>query len=175
MLVATLSVSWYFNLHHTKFQAPPAQSLGVFTGVVVIVSVGSLVVTIQAKVRFIFPPSFRLLLITKTHRSSSEAACRSPALLFPHTPHFDHSPSSFFQALCVLGYCVAPLDIAALIACFVRKLWIRAPIALLAWAWCCWGEPVSLLFGNAHSTYIIFMQRLLIFLMEQKSSSNAYY
>ena len=31
-------------------QAPPAQSLGVFTGVVVIVSVGSLVVTVQAKV-----------------------------------------------------------------------------------------------------------------------------
>ena len=35
---------------------------------------------------------------------------------------------------------MAPLDIAALVACFVRKLWIRAPVALLAWAWCCWGE-----------------------------------
>ncbi|KIJ51090.1 hypothetical protein M422DRAFT_59071 [Sphaerobolus stellatus SS14] len=81
--------------------APPDQSLGVFTGVVVIISVGSLVVTVQAK------------------------------LLGGRV--------SFFQALCVLGYCVAPLDVAALVACFVRKLWIRAPLAILAWAWCCWA------------------------------------
>jgi hypothetical protein len=47
---------------------------------------------------------------------------------------------SFFQGLCVLGYCVAPLNIAALIACFVRIIWIRAPIALGGWAWCIWGE-----------------------------------
>ena len=46
---------------------------------------------------------------------------------------------SFFQGLCVLGYCVAPLNIAALISCFVRVIWVRAPVALLAWAWCIWG------------------------------------
>jgi len=46
---------------------------------------------------------------------------------------------SFFQGLCLLGYCIAPLDIAALISYFVRIIWIRAPIALLAWAWCIWG------------------------------------
>ncbi|PPQ84822.1 hypothetical protein CVT26_012054, partial [Gymnopilus dilepis] len=43
---------------------------------------------------------------------------------------------SFFQGLCVLGYCIAPLDIAALISCFIRFIWIRVPLALLAWAWC---------------------------------------
>jgi hypothetical protein len=32
-------------------QAPPSQALGVFASVVVIVSLGSLVVTVQAKVR----------------------------------------------------------------------------------------------------------------------------
>ncbi|KAF8520250.1 hypothetical protein BU17DRAFT_89261 [Hysterangium stoloniferum] len=74
-----------------SINAPPAQSLGVFTGVVVIVSL------LGGRV-------------------------------------------SFFQALCVIGYCVAPLDIAALVACFVRKLYIRAPIAFLAWAWCCWAS-----------------------------------
>lgn len=38
------------NFHISKvLQAPPSQSLGVFTSVVVIVSFGSLVVTIQAK------------------------------------------------------------------------------------------------------------------------------
>jgi hypothetical protein len=35
-------------------QAPSNQSLGVFTSVVVIVSVGSLVVTVQAKVGYIY-------------------------------------------------------------------------------------------------------------------------
>ncbi|KAN0092970.1 hypothetical protein V8E55_003754 [Tylopilus felleus] len=82
--------------------APASQSLGVFTSVVVIVSVGSLVVTIQAK------------------------------LLGGRV--------SFFQGLCVLGYCIAPLDIAALISCFVRIIWVRAPIALAAWAWCIWAS-----------------------------------
>ncbi|KAI9567408.1 hypothetical protein HD554DRAFT_999546 [Boletus coccyginus] len=82
--------------------APTSQALGVFTSVVVIVSMGSLVVTIQAK------------------------------LLGGRV--------SFFQGLCVLGYCIAPLDIAALISCFVRIIWVRAPIALAAWAWCIWAS-----------------------------------
>ncbi|KAF8628016.1 hypothetical protein AX15_004134 [Amanita polypyramis BW_CC] len=47
---------------------------------------------------------------------------------------------SFFQGLCVLGYCIAPLDVAALISCFVRVIYIRAPVALLAWAWCIWAS-----------------------------------
>jgi len=47
---------------------------------------------------------------------------------------------SFFQGLCVLGYCVAPLDIAAFVSCFVRRIYIRAPVALLAWAWCIWAS-----------------------------------
>ncbi|TFL03792.1 hypothetical protein BDV98DRAFT_611244 [Pterulicium gracile] len=47
---------------------------------------------------------------------------------------------SFFQGLCVIGYCLAPLDIAALVSCFVRKIYIRAPVALLAWAWCIWAS-----------------------------------
>ncbi|KAH0833041.1 hypothetical protein J3R83DRAFT_12032 [Lanmaoa asiatica] len=94
--------------------APASQALGVFTSVVVIVSVGSLVVTIQAKV------------------SSSSA--------FNVAFYGSFYPYSFFQGLCVLGYCIAPLDIAALISCFVRIIWVRAPIALAAWAWCIWGN-----------------------------------
>ncbi|KAG7089524.1 hypothetical protein E1B28_011199 [Marasmius oreades] len=46
---------------------------------------------------------------------------------------------SFFQGLCVLGYCIAPLDIAALVSCFVRIIYVRAPVTLLAWAWCIWA------------------------------------
>ncbi|KAF9000688.1 hypothetical protein BDQ17DRAFT_661996 [Cyathus striatus] len=85
-----------------SINAPPSQSLGVFTSVIVICSLGALTVTVQAK------------------------------LLGGRV--------SFFQGLCVLGYCVAPLDIAALISCFVRIIWIRAPVALLAWAWCIWAS-----------------------------------
>jgi len=34
---------------------------------------------------------------------------------------------------------MAPLDIAALISCFVHVIYVRAPLALLAWGWCIWG------------------------------------
>ncbi|KAF8322488.1 Yip1-domain-containing protein [Clavulina sp. PMI_390] len=81
--------------------APPTQALGVFTGVVVIVSLGSLVVTLNAK------------------------------LLGGRV--------SFFQSLCVLGYCIFPLVLAALVAMFVRILWVRAPVAIGAWAWAMWA------------------------------------
>ncbi|KAH7106374.1 hypothetical protein BKA62DRAFT_747567 [Auriculariales sp. MPI-PUGE-AT-0066] len=82
--------------------APASQALGVFTGVVVIISLGSVVVTIQTK------------------------------LLGGRV--------SFFQGLCVLGYCVAPLDIAAIIGIFVRMMWVRLPVSLAAWAWCVWAS-----------------------------------
>ncbi|KAF8666803.1 Yip1 protein [Rhizoctonia solani] len=84
-----------------SINAPPTQSLGVFTGVVVIVSIGSLVVTLNAK------------------------------LLGGRV--------SLFQSLCVLGYCIFPLVLAAIISTFVRVLYVRAPIALAAWAWCVWA------------------------------------
>ncbi|KAI0787606.1 Yip1-domain-containing protein [Fomes fomentarius] len=90
-----------------SINAPPAQSLGVFTSVVVIIAVGSLVVTIQAK------------------------------LLGGRV--------SFFQGLCVLGYCVAPLNIAALVSTFVHLIYVRAPVALVAWAWCVWGMSMETL------------------------------
>ncbi|KIJ66973.1 hypothetical protein HYDPIDRAFT_85061 [Hydnomerulius pinastri MD-312] len=98
--------------------APASQALGLFTTVVVIVSVGSLVVTVQAK------------------------------LLGGRV--------SFFQGLCVLGYCIAPLDIAALISCFVRIIWVRVPVALGAWAWCIWAS-VNFLDGTK-----IEQQRILL-------------
>ncbi|KAJ7650164.1 hypothetical protein FB45DRAFT_887139 [Roridomyces roridus] len=63
---------------------------------------------------------------------------------------------TFFQALCVLGYCVAPLDIAAFVACFVRIIYVRAPITLLAWAWCIWAS-VNFLDGTK-----IEQQRILL-------------
>ncbi|KAH8924075.1 Yip1-domain-containing protein [Atractiella rhizophila] len=80
-----------------SMNASGEQSLSIFTGVFVIVWVGSVVVTINAK-----------LLGGKV---------------------------SFFQSLCVLGYCVFPLDLAALLSLFVKTIFIRAPVSLAAFAW----------------------------------------
>ncbi|GAA6015155.1 hypothetical protein JCM10207_003620 [Rhodosporidiobolus poonsookiae] len=81
--------------------APADQSLPIFTGVFVIVWLGSVVVTLNAK-----------LLGGKV---------------------------SFFQSLCVLGYCIFPLDLAALVAVFVRLLWVRLPICAATFAWSVWA------------------------------------
>ena len=43
----------------------------------------------------------------------------------------------------MLGYCIFPLVLAAVMAAFVHILWIRAPVAIGAWAWSVWGEWVS--------------------------------
>lgn len=83
-------------------KAPPQQSLSVFTGVFVIVWVGSLVVTLNA----------RLL----------------------------GGRVSLLQSLCVLGYCLFPLFIAALVALFIRWLPIRVLLSITGWAWSVWGK-----------------------------------
>lgn len=54
-ILLSINVSAILSLHlsladHVHIQAPKTQSLGVFTSVVVIVCIGALVVTIQAKV-----------------------------------------------------------------------------------------------------------------------------
>ncbi|KZT73010.1 Yip1-domain-containing protein [Daedalea quercina L-15889] len=85
-----------------SIRAAPDQSLPIFTSVVCLMTSGSLVVTVQAK------------------------------LLGGRV--------SFFQGLCVFGYCVAPLNIAALVSVFVPLVYVRLPITFAAWAWCIWAS-----------------------------------
>lgn len=43
---------------------------------------------------------------------------------------------SFFQIVCVLGYCIAPLCVGAFLLLFVGSFkWIKLIISLSAWAW----------------------------------------
>lgn len=42
----------------------------------------------------------------------------------------------------MLGYCVFPLAIAALVAVFVKMLWIRLPICVAALVWSIWGQSL---------------------------------
>ncbi|KAI9474063.1 MAG: Yip1 domain-containing protein [Benjaminiella poitrasii] len=42
---------------------------------------------------------------------------------------------SFFQSVCVIGYCLFPIVVSAIIAVFVGFIWIRFPIAIITFAW----------------------------------------
>ncbi|CAG8616579.1 817_t:CDS:2, partial [Acaulospora morrowiae] len=43
---------------------------------------------------------------------------------------------SFFQSVCILGYCIFPLVLIAFIAVFVgKKVYIRLPLCIIAFAW----------------------------------------
>ncbi|KAG9301161.1 hypothetical protein G9A89_012544 [Geosiphon pyriformis] len=42
---------------------------------------------------------------------------------------------SFFQSVCVLGYCIFPLVIAALITLFAERFFIRLPLVIVAFSW----------------------------------------
>ena len=109
------------------------------------------------------------------HSSSLEVECKNCiySLVCPCDTNTLSPDRSFFQGLCVLGYCIAPLDIAALISCFVRVIYVRAPIALLAWAWCIWGKHLAISSVTRLSPDVP-SEPLLISWTAPKSSSNAF-
>ncbi|RHZ84969.1 hypothetical protein Glove_74g46 [Diversispora epigaea] len=78
-------------------RAPEKQQILVFTGIFIIVWLGSAVVTINAK------------LLGGT--------------------------VSFFQSVCILGYCIFPLVLVAFIAAFVENPYVRLPLCIIAFAW----------------------------------------
>ncbi|KAG1150668.1 hypothetical protein G6F37_007884 [Rhizopus arrhizus] len=42
---------------------------------------------------------------------------------------------SFFQSVCVIGYCLFPIVVSVVIAVFVKLIWVRLPIAIVTFAW----------------------------------------
>ncbi|KAI7907626.1 Yip1 domain-containing protein [Cokeromyces recurvatus] len=42
---------------------------------------------------------------------------------------------SFFQSVCVIGYCLFPIVVSAIIAVFVGFIWIRLPVSIITFAW----------------------------------------
>ena len=46
----------------------------------------------------------------------------------------------FFQSLCLLGYCLFPLDIAAIVAIFVKNHWVRSLVVAVCLAWASWAS-----------------------------------
>lgn len=48
---------------------------------------------------------------------------------------------SFFQSVCVMGYCLFPLTIAALINVFVHTFFVRLPVIAVTYCWSAFGMP----------------------------------
>ncbi|ORZ11225.1 Yip1 domain-domain-containing protein [Absidia repens] len=42
---------------------------------------------------------------------------------------------SFFQSVCVIGYCLFPLVAASIVSIFVHLIWVRLPIAIVTFSW----------------------------------------
>lgn len=42
---------------------------------------------------------------------------------------------SFFQSVCVMGYCLFPIVVSAIVATFVRLIWVRLPISIITFVW----------------------------------------
>ncbi|KAI9247748.1 Yip1 domain-containing protein [Sporodiniella umbellata] len=42
---------------------------------------------------------------------------------------------SFFQSVCVIGYCLFPIVVSVIITAFVKLIWIRLPIVIVSFAW----------------------------------------
>lgn len=58
--------------------------------------------------------------------------------------------SSFFQSVCVIGYCLFPLVVVAMIAIFVETVWFRVPGALIAFGWSTYASVGFLSESKAH-------------------------
>jgi hypothetical protein len=100
--------------------------------VISLVTVGSTIVTINAK---LLGGKVYVSVASLERPTSSElTSCLSS------TTH-----SSFFQSLCVLGYCLAPLLLASILSFFFHAIYIRAPVSFLAVGWAVWGASYPLL------------------------------
>ncbi|RIB13671.1 Yip1 domain-containing protein [Gigaspora rosea] len=70
---------------------------------------------------------------------------------------------SFFQSVCVLGYCIFPLVIAAFIAIFVKKVYIRLPLVVLAFLWSSWASVNFLSSSHLSNRRLLAVYPLFLF------------
>ncbi|CCW63734.1 unnamed protein product [Phytomonas sp. EM1] len=50
------------------------------------------------------------------------------------------STISFFQTVCVMGYCIAPICVGALIDIIIPPFWLKLLISVFVWVWACWAS-----------------------------------
>jgi hypothetical protein len=73
-------------------------------------------------------------------RDGQLQAARGEGVSISCSLYVEADPSSFFQSLCVLGYALAPLLLASIVALLLHNLFVRVPVSLACWAWSVWGE-----------------------------------
>jgi len=98
-----------------SFRASENQSQLVFTGIFTMVWLGEAVCTLNLKLLggTVYNPP----------RPSPASVCRQL------------TSRSFFQSVCVLGYCLFPLTISALINVFVHNFFVRVPVFVVTYTW----------------------------------------
>ncbi|OBZ85855.1 Protein YIPF6 [Choanephora cucurbitarum] len=55
---------------------------------------------------------------------------------------------SFFQTVCVIGYCLFPIVVSAIVATLVDLIWVRLPMSLLSFAWATFGSCIHVALEN---------------------------
>jgi protein YIPF6 len=102
-----------------SFGASENQSQVVFTGIFTMVWLGEAICTLNLK-----------LLGGTVYASLPPTSTDEEILMLRR---------SFFQSLCVLGYCLFPLTIAALINVFVHTIFVRLPVIAVTYVWSAFG------------------------------------
>ncbi|RUS35217.1 hypothetical protein BC938DRAFT_474068 [Jimgerdemannia flammicorona] len=88
--------------------------------------------------------------VRSLRRSRSERVYLAPMLfssywhaLIKTFLHSRPSRSSFFQCVCVLGYCLFPLVVAAIVNLVTSSLFIRLPLEIAAFGWASYGACLA--------------------------------
>ncbi|KAI8996790.1 Yip1 domain-containing protein [Pilobolus umbonatus] len=59
---------------------------------------------------------------------------------------------SFFQSVCVMGYCIFPLVVVSILSLFAKSVWFRIPSSLVAFAWSTYASLGFMSESKAHLT-----------------------
>ena len=109
-----------------SFAATEGQSQVVFTGIFTMVWLGEAVCTLNLKLLggtvYYSAPSSPPTLLSVFSFGVLELIVRS-----------------FFQSVCVLGYCLFPLTISALISVLVPKIFVKLPVIVVTYCWSAFG------------------------------------
>ena len=121
----------FFGVRTLSVTAPAAQSAMVFTGVFIVIWVGAAIVTINAQLlgSSMYVAFQCIVWLEETHGK----------LMAKDVTDWGWLNRSFFQSVCVLGYCVFPLNIATLV-CMLTKVVVshilfRAVIVGVGFLW----------------------------------------
>ncbi|RYG46957.1 hypothetical protein EON67_09005 [archaeon] len=132
-----------------SLRAPLSQASTVFASVFVVVWVGTAIVTINAKL-------LGGAMYVRSHARAYTLAPPIPMQPLPHSPSL-HRPlhacvcmrlcvqvcSSFFQSMCVLGYCLCPLVVAACLCALLRFTMLQTLLVGGALVWSMKGTCIT--------------------------------